>query len=150
MNEKMTLELWEKLRYFHPNEKYFGRSAWGDYLQMDASFMFRFDEYRHRLGRPIIPHHGYRLRGKNHPKGNTCDFHVVGMDLLDLYILAERMGFSGIGMYKWGMHLDTNHEVNARWVREKYTGDKDKDYKPFDSGWIDFVRGQYKHRIREV
>jgi hypothetical protein len=140
---KMSLEKWSRLRHFHTQEIWDGKSAWGNHQMMEDEFMFLLDEYRHRLGKGFIPHYGYRLNSENHAAGKAVDGHVAHVDLFDLYVLAERMGFTGIGLYDWGIHLDTNHKLPARWVKILNTGIKSKDYVSFHSENVDYIRGKY-------
>jgi uncharacterized protein YcbK (DUF882 family) len=56
-----------------------------------------------------------------HLVGKAIDFVVPG-DVLEWYRIAERVGFSGIGLYvnpsnAWSMHVDMRETGAARWAR---------------------------------
>src|SRR3954470_15981094 len=62
---------------------------------------------------------------KEHGKGLAGDILVPSMNLLDLYLTAERFAWTGIGVYPdWqsngqpvgGLHLDLRVGVPARWM----------------------------------
>ena len=58
--------------------------------------------------------------GSQHPLGNAADFHVRGMDNLELHEIVQNnnFGFSGLGIYRWGVHADTRRGPYALWKGE--------------------------------
>ncbi len=125
----MKKEQWNKLKYFTENEN------WGDPEFMDYSFLKRLERFRKYMKTPFIIHNAYETQGhatdSQHYKIPTkcVDGHFKGYDisLLDLYIEADRFGFTGIGLYpnkgKHFIHLDTrglskNKGRGSRWVRD--------------------------------
>lgn len=129
----MTDALWLKVKHFSPNE------AWGNPNKMCVELIYKLDKYREAIKVPIYVHSGtggtHYLTGE-HPKGNAIDGHA-NIDLLDLYIQAERIGFTGIGLYEDFIHLDMRLKV-ARWTRI------DGKYLALTAETLDEVRKRYK------
>lgn len=131
---KATEETYRKLRHFSIKEN------WGDPFKMEEDILFRLDDFRHYVGKPVIVHCGYGTDGhvenSQHYVGKAVDIHVVNMELIDQYLAAERFGFTGLGLYPFwtnpGMHLDLRilspGQPAARWYTwsdgKYYSADK--------------------------
>jgi len=131
MGVLMTWEDWNKVQYFTPNEN------WGDWTKLEKNVIFLLDRMRGEIGRSIIIHCAYEAGGHStqsqHYLGRAVDCHIKNTPLLEQYLLAERYGWSGIGLYTdWnnpGLHLDLRRESDdyddltlykgARWGRKK-------------------------------
>lgn len=134
---KMTPDLWSKVKFFTPDEN------WGDPGKVSAVLVFKLDEYRQKIGRAFNLHNAYETAGHSatgeHPKGTAGDGHVKGMDLLDMFLVAEKIGFKGIGLYDWGIHLDVRVGDSARWCRINGV------YQSLNAKNIDHLREVYKY-----
>lgn len=106
---------WEIIKYFKPVE--FGKN--GKWMQ--EQLMRRLDNMREYIGKvihcePEHPGGGYRLKPASaqdksyHYQGLAVDIHIEGLSLAEMYLLAEKYNFTGIGVYpKWnnpGLHVD--------------------------------------------
>ncbi len=130
---KMTPDLWNKVKFFGPDE------AWGDPGKVSVVLVFKLDEYRKKIGKVFWLHCAYENRETGeHPNGTAADGHVNGMDLLDMFLAAEKLGFRGIGLYSWGIHLDVRAGDTARWCRINGV------YQPLNAKNIDHLREVYK------
>ena len=134
--------LWESLKYFKPSE-----FRYPDEMIKRFYFLQRLDEFREFVGKPIIIHSDYRPNDRGqHGLGRAVDIHIVGMNIIDQFLCAEKSGlFSGIGVYPcWnnpGLHLDVRNlgenEYPARWGCWTPTGDSKKNiYVPLDSAFF--------------
>lgn len=132
---------WSNLKYFKSDST---TDAWGDPKKMDSFLLLFLDEFREAVGSPLIVTSGYRGGDPaQHGLGRAVD--VVAPNwagsLFDLYLLAERFGFTGIGIYRdWihngkklgGLHLDTRLILGsynpalkgARWLCVRPGADK--------------------------
>jgi uncharacterized protein YcbK (DUF882 family) len=121
--------------YFIENEN------WGDLKAIDQKLIDYLYKYREITNVPFIIHNAYATYGHSeksqHYRGKAVDGHSVGLDILDAYIIAERVGFNGIGLYDWGIHLDVREET-ARWCRINGV------YLPITAKNIDILRGVNK------
>lgn len=126
----MNKEDWNKLKYFNENEN------WGNPSYMDYEFLKKLDKFREYMKTPFVIHNGYEISG--HAKKSQhyliptkcVDGHFKGynISLLDIYIEAERFGFSGIGLYPNSgeafIHLDDRLKYkngfirSSRWIRD--------------------------------
>lgn len=136
---KMTPDIWAKVKHFDPAVDNFG-----DPNMMEVDFIYMLEKFRIRVNAPVFIHCGYELTGhvekSIHGDGRAIDGHVKGYDLLDLFLAAERTGFTGIGLYDWGFHLDKRPGPAARWV--KINGE----YLAMNAVNIDILRKRYKHK----
>lgn len=119
----MTTTEWEQMNHFSPDEN------WGDPTEMSFNLLKRLDALREFCGNPIVIDCGYATNGhtKNsqHYLGKAADFHIVGVSLINQYLLAERFNFGGIGVYPgWnnpGLHCDVRYkdeeQPQDRWAR---------------------------------
>ena len=94
--------------------------------QMDPVFLARLDELRGRCGFPFKITSGYRdpdhsiERAKEkpgtHAQGIAVDIAVTnGADRYKLIATAMDMGFSGIGVAKTFIHVDTRETMPVVW-----------------------------------
>lgn len=114
------------------NLKYFRADStldnWGDPSKISPQLLLKLDKLREKLGSRLIVTSGYRSDNPNsqHYYGHAADimFPDTQEDLFDLWLLAERVGFNGIGIYPhWkyqgvalgGLHVDLRLE-DARWM----------------------------------
>lgn len=116
---------WSRVKYFSPDEN------WGDPEKMIPELIYTLDAFRKYLGRAINVNCGWSTKGHSsksqHYIGRAADisFGSSSVDLLPIYLAAERFGFNGLGLYPdWyhpGLHLDVRVlNVNApkhRWIR---------------------------------
>lgn len=116
------------LKYFKPDSK----DSWGDPSKMDAGLLKMLDQLRELTKAPIYVTSGYRPTGSTtdsqHKYGRAVDIMCPALSLLDFYMLAERVGFNGIGVYPhWhyqgttcgGLHVDVRPDARARWMAVK-------------------------------
>jgi uncharacterized protein YcbK (DUF882 family) len=116
-----------ELRYFSPNE--FGQ-WWPD---MSTELLTKLDEFRHRLGVPVIISPAAGSLGRNDGLSTSqhnidlwgevraVDVMFTGVNLETAYQIAKDIGFTGIGAYPdWqptqGMHLDVRQTPLALWA----------------------------------
>ena len=94
--------------------------------EMSDVFLWRLDELRHVCGFPFIITSGYRDKThsieeakKNpgtHAQGIACDIKVNnGAEAFAIIEKAPAMGFTGIGLHKNFVHLDTRESVPVAW-----------------------------------
>jgi len=95
--------------------------------EMCPDFLARLDELRHRCGFPFIITSGYRSPRhsieKRKPKAGT---HAQGIaadigttDGYERYVIVKNamaMGFSGIGIHKTFVHVDTRTTTPVVWT----------------------------------
>lgn len=115
----MPDEDWPKIRFFKPHE-------WGSWRNVSAVLIYVVDELRASAHAACIIHCAWATSGHSagsaHYRGLAVDLHLVGMPVIDQYLLAEKLGeFGGIGLYPhWntpGLHLDMA-EKGRRWIRD--------------------------------
>ena len=111
--------------------KYFSASEFACHCgcgkgSMDKNLVSKLDELRELVGAPIYVNSGYRCaqRNKNiggskdsqHLYGKAADIrtNAKGVTPAKFAQLAEKVGFDGIGIYKWGIHVDVRGK-KARW-----------------------------------
>lgn len=115
------------------NLKYFTPAEFTRPEKMNIEILTRLDALRAYLGTPIIitsSTDGVHADNSQHYLGNAVDaiFPKRTGSLPALWMIAERFGFNGIGIYPdWfyqdvkhgGLHLDCRPEINcqgARWI----------------------------------
>lgn len=84
---------------------------------MDEAFLDKLQAFRERVGRPVRITSGRRTAARNarvggvpdseHLFGRAVDLQVDGMRPSALRRMAEEVGFTGIGIYKQHLHVDT-------------------------------------------
>jgi len=88
-----------------------------DAVLMNTGFMLKVNSLRSLYGKPMYPNSGSRCHFWNeHEGGSPKSQHVLGMaaDFKEfdkkkqakISELAEKLGFGGIGLYDWGVHVD--------------------------------------------
>lgn len=119
-----------KLRHFTAAE--FGASL--PFLAVDL--LEKLDEFRDRLGVPVVlssPNSGglFRFDGgtSQHAFGRAADLRwPVGIDPRRVFEIAQAVGFQGVGVYSWGIHVDTRPGSRFRsWGRIYETKDEYRD-----------------------
>lgn len=127
-------------RFIQPEEykiiNYFSPSEFHRPFEMDFYFLRKLDLFREYLGCPIIltsTNGGVHEKNSQHYKGLAVDIIVPEYKnkVFELYLKAERFGFTGIGIYPdWqldgkihgGLHIDQripNRHQGARWIGVK-------------------------------
>lgn len=118
---------------------HFNKSEFHKPLKMDFFFLRRLDFFRSYIQTPLIISSSNEKRsreGSQHNLGLAVDILAPNFSgsLFDLYLCAERFGFTGIGIYPdWkiddiycgGLHLDKRFESRAkgaRWIGRKVKG----------------------------
>ena len=138
----MTNLDWCDIKHFKPSE-------FSEPNKMDYHFINRLDKFREMIDKPIIIHSSYRNDPKSkHFEGIAVDMHVVGVDLMDMFLLAEKSDlFKGIGVYpNWnnaGLHIDMRR-TEARWGCWTPTGVEKKGYVVLNSDfWKRYFQEKY-------
>lgn len=123
-NYSMEDSDWKKLKHFKKDEN------WGDANKMDTALIFALDEFRDRVGVPMIVTSGNNLKHSPmslHYQNLAVDLvlHKTPMcELPKIANIAYEMGFS-VGMYCcWsyngtkcpGLHLDKRTGKQKRWI----------------------------------
>lgn len=124
MDRKDVMRKWAYLKYFSEHE------AWGNPDAMSSDLLLMLDEFRSKLGERIVVTagtQGMHSINSQHHLGKAVD--IVMPDrrnhFLDVFFLAERLRFKGIGVYfHWnyhgqkvvGFHLDDRVKEFARWI----------------------------------
>jgi len=113
---------WDGIRHFRPDSKI---DNWGDPSKMKRSILVKADRLRDFIGKPLYAVSAYRpSTTSEHGKGLAIDLICPDMHPFDLYMVAERFGFNGLGVYRdWqfrgkktgGIHADTGVRV-GRWA----------------------------------
>lgn len=94
-------------------------------VKLDPELIEKLEKLRQRIGQPLIINSGYRTPEHNkavggaenslHVEGKAADIRKVkGLTIDEMGILAEKIGFVGIGLYTWGIHVDVR-EMYSRW-----------------------------------
>jgi hypothetical protein len=108
---------WAKLRYFQKKSPF---DNWYNESLMNPDLLFRLDDFRHFIKTPIIVTSGAggkHEKNSQHYIGNAVDIIAPHYhdSLFNLYLMSERFGFTGIGIYpnwvykgemKGGLHVD--------------------------------------------
>lgn len=121
MNYSMEIKNWDLVKNFTADE--FGA------VNMSGILVFTIQDMRDYVNRRIFISSGYREGSSGyHPLGQAADVVIEYMHPVDMYLTAERFdAFNGIGIYPWGIHVDT---------RPKKKTD-------FDSRWLCIEKGEY-------
>lgn len=94
-------------------------------VEPDEELVVDVNEFRRRLGVPVIVTSGIRCAAHNKNVGGVANSQHLGGDAADLisskspeemYAVAEAVlgDTGGIGLYSWGIHFDTR-PTKARW-----------------------------------
>ncbi|WP_230868147.1 YcbK family protein [Iocasia frigidifontis] len=92
---------------------------------VDSELIDKLQKLRDYLGQAIVINSAYRNESHNksvggspnsqHLKGKAVDLRrIEGLTIDEMVAIAEDAGFSGIGKYNWGIHIDVR-ENKARW-----------------------------------
>ena len=95
--------------------------------KMDPEFLEKLDELRHLCGFPFTITSGYRdpshsIEAKKdnpgmHTRGIAADIYIgSGVDRYKLLMTAFSMGFTGIGVAKTFIHVDTRNSQPVVWT----------------------------------
>lgn len=101
------------------------------HLVLDTEALAALQRLRDALGRPVRVLSGYRCKIHNAAVGGaTRSYHLTGQ-AFDIWIepdtdefrhvaaLALEAGFTGFGVYSWGLHLDTGPK-RTWWQRNEH------------------------------
>ena len=93
-------------------------------VRLHPTLLAKLQQLRDRLNRPVIitsgyrnPEHNHRVGGapnSQHLLGTAADIRVNGLTPRQLLPHAEAIGFTGIGLYRTFLHVDTR-PTPARW-----------------------------------
>lgn len=94
-------------------------------VKVDEMLITKLEQLRDWIGQPLKINSGYRTNEHNrkvggspksqHLEGKAADIQKVdGLTVDEMAVLAERVGFDGIGKYYWGIHVDVRG-YKARW-----------------------------------
>jgi zinc D-Ala-D-Ala carboxypeptidase len=92
---------------------------------VDPRLITLLQNFRNLIAKSVIINSGYRTVEHNREVGGVDDSQhrlgkavdikkIPGLTVDQMAMLAERVGFTGIGKYTWGIHVDVREEV-ARW-----------------------------------
>ena len=99
--------------------KHFKESEFNHPQKMKLNFLGKLDDLRDLANKGIVIHSDYRTNSLRHRSGTCVDLHIKDISLIDMYLMAERLNFKGIGIYPcWnsvGLHLDMVKD--GRWIR---------------------------------
>lgn len=97
---------------------------------IDAELVETLQNIRDHFGKPITINSGYRCKTHNknvggvsnsqHLKGKATDIVVKGVKPTEVAQYAESIGVRGIGLYNWGVHIDTR-ESKSYWTTSNNT-----------------------------
>lgn len=97
-----------------------------DFLKVDSPLVFMLQKIREHFNKPVIINSGYRNAAYNkkvggasrsqHIYGKAADICISGVDPLEIarYVESECELIKGIGLYTWGVHVDTR-TTPAKW-----------------------------------
>ena len=97
-----------------------------DFLKVDSSLVFMLQKIRENFNKPVVVNSGYRNAAYNkkvggasrsqHIYGKAADICISGVDPLEIarYVENECELIKGIGLYTWGVHVDTR-TTPAKW-----------------------------------
>ena len=82
----MNLDFWKNIKYFKQSEfKYPDK--------ISQELVIYLDEFREAIGKPVIIHSDYRPNDKGqHGLGLAVDIHVPNVNVIDQFLVAEKMG----------------------------------------------------------
>ena len=94
--------------------------------EMSEEFLEKLDELRHKCGFPFIITSGYRdkthsiearkAKAGTHAKGIASDIRINnGNEAYEIIKQAQSMGFTGIGLAKTFVHVDTRKTMPVIW-----------------------------------
>lgn len=120
----MTSNDWKKIKYMHHSSE-----TWGAPYKVHKELVFKVERLRTLSGKPtVLTCNAYSKTGhaskSQHSLGTAADLRIKKATLLEMYILAEMLGFNGIGLYPNNgrpfIHVDIRdiepYEKGARWI----------------------------------
>ncbi len=122
-------DYWDEIQFFTRGEfacTCNGRYCSGFPVEPDAKLVQTLDAIRRHFGKPISPNSAIRCPQRNaqvggaansqHMYGRACDFSIAGEKPGDIAAYAQSLlpDTGGIGIYPWGVHIDTRAD-KARW-----------------------------------
>ena len=95
-------------------------------VKVDQKLIDKLEKLRKRIGQPLVINSGYRTpehneavggaEGSLHKPGKAGDIaKVKGLSIDEMAVLAQEMGFDGIGKYNGRIHVDVRENGSARW-----------------------------------
>ena len=95
-------------------------------VKVDQKLIDKLEKLRKRVGQPLVINSGYRTPERNeaiggadgslHKAGKAADIaKVKGLTIDEMAVLAQEMGFDGIGKYNGRIHVDVRENGPARW-----------------------------------
>lgn len=86
-------------------------------VKIEEKLVNLLEEFREQVNRPLIINSGYRTHEHNvkvggspksqHMEGSAVDIRIIeGYTSVEMADMAEKVGFDGIGIYNWGIHVD--------------------------------------------
>ena len=131
----------DKVKFFKPEE--FAATKQLAFDHINSELVLKLNVLRLYIGAPIIVHTGYAVDGHSaksqHYLGNAADLHIEGMTLVAQYLVAERFGWGGMGLYPFwnnpGLHVDVRTAIPAvRWVCNE-----NGNYEPLTETWLEAI-----------
>ena len=93
-------------------------------VKIDSELLHKLQKLRDSIGKPIIINSGYRTpeynkkvggaKNSHHMKGQAVDIRISGLKPEEIAKIAEKVGFTGIGIYRNFTHLDIR-PVKTKW-----------------------------------
>ena len=93
-------------------------------VKIDSQLLHKLQALRDEIGRPVIINSGYRTESHNkavggaknsyHMQGKAVDIKINGLKPEEIAKIAEKIGFTGIGIYKNFTHLDIR-QIKTKW-----------------------------------
>ena len=130
VDKPKTGTFWDEIRYFTRDEfacKCGGKYCNGYPAEIDMGMVKIADEIRARIGKPISINSGLRCKTHNanvggvsnsqHLLGKAADLGCpIGCTPAQMASIAETImgNTGGIGIYTWGIHIDTRY-AKSRW-----------------------------------
>ena len=122
-------DFWDEIKYFVRDE--FRCTCGGKYcngfpVEPDEKLVRILDKIRVHFGKPFTPNSAIRCKQRNsevggvsnsqHLYGIAADISVPGVEPKDVAAYAETLlpNTGGIGIYSWGVHIDTR-SAKSRW-----------------------------------
>lgn len=100
-----------------------------DVLHIDPGFLEKLQELRDRFNRPMFVNSGYRCRERNfavngvkgskHMEGLAADISTLNWNAKERYRFMQEafdLGFTGVGVARTYIHLDTREADGVTWV----------------------------------
>ena len=97
-------------------------------IELIARLNYLRQAVKEKFGKDLIITSAYRcpahnarvggVKGSYHTKGMAADVKVEGIDSVELAIMAEQVGFTGIGIYNTFIHVDVR-EKPAKWYNKQ-------------------------------